>query len=104
MTFILDLFYDPTRISRHQYKKGPYLWRRFKDTYLYDYCCVYVYGWLGRHFWVIGGKIADPTSSIRPENDWDKALWPLMACPQYKYFSLLLFFMSGAMLIKNMKR
>ena len=104
MTFILDLFYDPSRNKRKSYKKGPAPWVWFKGTYLHDYCCVFVYGFLGHHFWVMGAKIADPTIRIRPDNAWDKGLWPLMACPQYKLFSFIFFFISASMLYKNMKR
>ena len=104
MTFIISLFYDPHRVSRARFKRGPFYWARFKDSYLYDYFCVYVFGWLSRRFWIVGGKIADPNIRARPENCWDKGLWPLMNGPQHKFFSIMFFFLCVSMLYKNMRR
>eukprot|EP00985_Skeletonema_marinoi_P021926 scaffold13693_cov114-Skeletonema_marinoi.AAC.4 len=72
MTFIISLFYDPSRVKRARYKRGPFWWRWFKDQYIYDYCCVYLYGWLTKRFWVVGSKIADPNIRVRPEHALDK--------------------------------
>eukprot|EP00986_Skeletonema_menzelii_P012902 scaffold7298_cov150-Skeletonema_menzelii.AAC.2 len=104
MTFIISLFYDPNRVSRARFKRGPFYWARFKDSYLCDYCYVYVYAWLCRRFWVVGGKIADPNIRARPENAWEKGLWPLMNGPQHKFLSVFFFFMCAAMFYKNMRR
>jgi len=104
MTFIISLFYDPSRVKRARYKRGPFWWRWFKDQYIYDYCCVYLYGWLTKRFWVVGSKIADPNIRVRPEHALDKSLWPLMAGPQYKFFVVMFFLMCVCTLIKNMKR
>lgn len=104
MTFIISLFYDPSRVKRAQWRRGPPWWAWFKDTYLYDYGCVYVYGWLSRRFWIVGAKIRDPNVRICPEHAIDKGFWPLMASPQYQVFSVVFFIMSFSMFIKNMRR
>ena len=52
----------------------------------------------------MGGKIVNTNVRICPDNALDKALWPLLAGGNHKFFSFIFGFFFVAQVVKNMSR